>query len=82
MSSRAYTVAEIDRLRATVKRQVGPNIPMGPLVGTCWSATPGERSVAISAGIAAREKIIEERLRTYMLAGIDPADLEAEAGSP
>lgn len=54
--ARAYTVAEIDRMRTTVKIQVSlERFVVGPNF----------------------ERDVEERLRTYMLAGIAPNELEA-----
>jgi hypothetical protein len=57
MTDRAYTVAEIDRMRTAVE----------------WMQSDGPYRPS------ERVHEIEERLRTYMLAGIDPQDLENQA---
>lgn len=52
-----YTVAEIDRMRAAVRRACMPKAP--------WSYDPVHLS-----------KEVEEKLRTYMLNGTMPEELE------
>lgn len=72
MSERAYTVSEIDRMRLCVaRRQYIPN----------WKDWEFQENVAIYVRdrLYANPKyvnVIEEMLRTYMLAGIAPEDLE------
>ncbi len=69
MKERIYTVAEIDRMRAAVEyhwlfgRRIKDPLPQGGVN----SRVSNEEE---------RTKCVEVRLRTYMLAGIDPADLE------
>lgn len=74
MTERAYLVAEIDRMRQIIKHQLSPRqVVNGQLmvVGDSWSST-GVITPAVSPAI------VEDQLRTYMLAGIGPDDLEAE----
>lgn len=68
MPERAYTVAEIDRMRDAVEHRLVFGYSIGdPHSGVMTSASyNGERMA----------KCVEERLRTYMLAGIEPEDLE------
>ena len=68
MTDRKYSVAEIDRMRAAVGEKVAD--ALGGLIGET-TKTLGEASQYINA-------ITEERLRTYMLAGIGPEELEGE----
>lgn len=62
MSERKYSVAEIDRMRAAISA----TFPCS------WvfkgDGSPGRREPDYSAQI-------EDRLRTYMLAGVDPDEL-------
>lgn len=73
MGERAYTVSEIDamreRVRALVRRELGPTI----LPGTPYSQS--DAFVARALAQADRERVVEERLRTYMAAGVDPDEL-------
>lgn len=72
MTDRKYSVAEIDRMREAVRFHV------------TWGCKPSEhRSIYGDTGEepgASREikicHIAEDRLRTYMLAGIAPEELE------
>lgn len=69
MPERAYTVAEIDRMRSAVEHTFlfGNKISdmkSGALMQSCMYHG-SEKDVAVEA-----------RLRTYMLAGIEPEELE------
>ena len=64
MTERSYTVKEIDRMRISVDM-----ITRGP---PCY-LSPG------TLGRFEWEKLLEERLRTYMLAGVSQEDLEFQA---
>ena len=59
---RSYTVKEIDELRIAVEREWFKNYH-GPIYGEPWPE---------------KTKCIEERLRTYMLAGITADDIFSE----
>lgn len=63
MTERSYTIREIDQMRDNVYRL------MQSFSGT-------RRGYSLSAPNATA---VEERLRTYMIAGIHPADLALEA---
>ncbi len=68
MTERAYTVAEIDRMRRAVEYRW----LYGCSLGDCH---PGQ---LMSRTYKETEKTacVEEELRTYMLAGIEPEELE------
>lgn len=69
MKERSYTVAEIDQMREAVEHQrlFGRKISErkfgAPQISGCYM--PEEKT-----------KCVEEMLRTYMLAGIEPEELE------
>ena len=67
MKERAYTVSEIDRMRDAVGHRlifgVPPSSPDIPLT------FPNYKEVD-------KTVIVEEQLRTYMIAGIEPEELE------
>ncbi len=67
MPERAYTVKEIDQMRDAVEFR------------WLWGCTPSQQ-LADSCSRTYKEtdmvKCVEEQLRTYMLAGVDPEDLE------
>lgn len=63
--SRAYTVQEIDALRQAVERR--------ELFGSCSQSGGNRMSRSYSAGEL--DKIVEERVRTHMLAGHTAKDL-------
>ena len=83
MSERKYTVAEIDRMRDAIEHQW----LFGRKIST---PEPNPREVVDENGIISsysgispspyneteKTKCVEEMLRTYMLAGIEPEDLE------
>ena len=69
MKDRSYTVAEIDRMRHAVEFKW--------LYGCRISARHmGEAMTSHVHYADERTKAVEEQLRTYMLAGIDPKELE------
>ena len=84
MSERAYTVAEIDRMRDAVehqwlygRRMSEPEPEQHKIVnddGSVWFTGGGSSSRSYNE--ADKTKCVEEMLRTYMLAGIEPEDLE------
>lgn len=63
---RAYTVAEIKRMRACVRIELGEP---GPHIGVPYSRD------SLPAMFAAYDTRVEARLQTYMLAGIEPDEL-------
>lgn len=65
MTERAYTVSEIDRMRAAVRINLTWKINDG------WSLSSDQERLKVFR--------IEEELRTYMLAGVSIEDLEREA---
>ena len=69
MKERSYTVAEIDRMRAAVECQwlYGMKISEQLAEGATMSRSYKEEE---------KTKCVEEMLRTYMLAGVDPKELE------
>jgi hypothetical protein len=67
MSTRAYTVNEIDNLRSAVENR----LIWGHAGGHQWK--PGEASVF--GRMCPSETCVQERVRTYMLAGITSQDL-------
>lgn len=69
VKQRAYTLGEIDRMRATLNR-------MNPWTRLHCS---GDGSPCIDPDKADRDARIEDQLRTYMAAGITPEELEARA---
>lgn len=76
MTDRAYTVAEIDRMRAALWMRFGYH---GPIVA--WSSS-GDPEVRNKLNRDPYDRDVEDKLRTYMLAGVDPSDLETPAGEP
>lgn len=72
--SRAYTVAELDRMRAAIRRKIpGPQI----LSSTQKIGSPcGEWTEGTRADLAAWDARCEDALRTYLIAGISPDELE------
>ncbi len=83
MPKQAYTLAEIDQMRHAVEHQwlygrkifePDPNASSGvDENGNPWATTTGS-----SRAYQEEEKTVcvEELLRTYMLAGVEPEDLE------
>ena len=69
MKERSYTAAEIDRMRRAVEHQwlYGSKISEHGLDGLKTSGPYMEEE---------KTKCIEEMLRTYILAGVDPKELE------
>ncbi len=71
MTERVYTVAEIDELRDAVWKRVVYGTTR-PVSGTCSPVFgPGEV-----------DRRVEERIRTYILAGITAEDLISEDSKP
>ena len=63
--SRAYTVGEIDRMRAALRKRAG-------WIDVLW----GETVEMNDARRHRWESNIEDKLRTYMIGGINPDELE------
>ncbi len=83
MPERAYTVAEIDRMREAVEYQWLWGRRMSEPEPERISVVSDDGAVSFSTGGASRSyneaektQCVEEMLRTYMLAGIEPEDLE------
>jgi len=78
MTERAYTIKEIDRMRYLVG-QIGDLKTNAPNPYVYFSANVGS---PISIGALSYRNVhaeyVENRLRTYMIAGIEPQELEAE----
>ena len=68
MTERAYTVPEIDKMRNAVEYMW--------LYGKKSSESVGVGGISRTYYEADKAKCVEEMLRTYMLAGIEPEDLE------
>ena len=65
MTERAYTVREIDQMRDLVTHRLSPRRMVN-----------GKRYVILGDGVD--PAVVEDRLRTYMLAGVSAEELEAE----
>ena len=65
MTERAYTVREIDQMRDLVTHRLSPRRMVN-----------GKRYVILGDGVD--PAVVEDRLRTYMRAGVSAEDLEAE----
>jgi hypothetical protein len=68
--ARAYTLDEIDRMRAATQITITG--------GTHWISNGGDH---IDRLIAQEKAIVEERLRAYMASNVSPDELEAEAAA-
>ena len=68
MVDRKYSVQEIEKLRRAVDNQYLYGRYRGPSLGRCWSWPYNE---------AEKAKIVEERVRTHLLAGHTAEDLLA-----
>lgn len=73
MTHRAYTVAEIDRMRAALWMRFGYH---GSIIA--WSSS-GDAEVRNKLNRDPYDRDVEDKLRTYMLAGVDPEELETLA---
>ncbi len=83
MPERAYTVVEINRMRQAIEHQwlygrkmsePDPNASSGvDENGNPWMSTS---TMSRSYKEEEKTRCVEELLRTYMLAGIEPKDLE------
>lgn len=69
--SRKYSVEEIDRMRRAVEYMV----MWGEKIGTPWPEGVSSRTSGTFSGNEVTERT-EARLRTYLLAGTDPEELE------
>lgn len=75
--SRAYTLDQIDRMRAAVRR-INRGTGDFTIIGSS-DPIQNERLRAIyAAQEAAFQNRCEEILRTYMMAGVSPEELEAK----
>jgi hypothetical protein len=72
---RAYTLDEIDRMRAAV----GKVVPPPPIQYLSVNGMCDIGCQATQIELAERRAVIEDELRTYMAAGISPEALEAKA---
>jgi hypothetical protein len=66
MKERAYTISEIDAMRTAVRSLMTKRTYFSEN-RNAWAETCPD------------EDVVENRLRTYMMAGVDPADLKAKA---
>ncbi len=74
MTDRAYTVVEIDRMRYAVDHVY--------MLGYRVNEAPPQSGVSRSYDEPGRTTCVEELLRTYMLAGIGPEELEGPPRTP
>ncbi len=83
MAERSYTVAEIDRMRRAIEHQwlygrkisePDPNEWSG--IDENGNAYGGTSTLSRAFKEEEKTKCVEEQLRTYMLAGIEPEELE------
>ena len=79
MAQRAYTLSEIDRMRAAIKAKETTGLENWS-DGIYRQPMPNE-FIGNSHGISEEviDRRVEDQLRTYMQAGISPEDLEAQA---
>ena len=88
MTERAYTVAEIDRMREAVDFEYlwGRKIKDPTPEPVYFTDSEGGRVQVGSGSRTYKEvektKCVEELLRTYMLAGVEPEDLEISESTP
>lgn len=83
MTERKYSVAEIDRMRAAIDYQWLWGGRMSELEPSRFEVVNEDGPVSYSGGRCSRSykedektKCVEEMLRTYMLAGVEPEELE------
>lgn len=76
MTERKYTLSEIDKMRRLVRDSMRPKLVASPAMETCGinMAPPIDYSVSPA--------LVEDRLRTYMIAGLGPDDLMVASASP
>lgn len=72
MGDRAYTLAEIDRMRKALRKKLHPP-PMQFSDGQIFPSDFFEKQRAAHYAI---EHVVEDQLRTCMTGGVDPAELE------
>ncbi len=77
MSGRKYSVEEIDRMRLAVEHMV----VWGEKIGAPWPEGVGSRTSATFSGNEVTERT-EAMLRTYLMAGTDPDELEYRKPTP
>jgi hypothetical protein len=84
MIKRKYSVAEIDQMRAALRKRHGPfGVPVAMLVdgkvvtGTMGpiQSSDGKIDIDFLQAEFCYNRQIEDELRTYILAGIDPQEL-------
>ena len=68
MAERKYSVAEIDRMRNALLMRAAPSAPASGVSHVTFGDPWKERE--------RRETAVEDMLRTYMLGGVEPAELE------
>jgi len=81
MAERSYTVSEIDKMRKALK-QITPDYAQYSWAGStngCYSDSALRHNEAMRIMSRAYDAAREEELRTYMLGGVDPEELEAKA---
>lgn len=80
MTARSYTVAEIDRMRAALRRRDGvTDNSFRYSFSDAHSPAAAHLRAEVDASAARYAASVEDRLRTYMTAGTSPEDLEAHA---
>lgn len=83
MAERKYSVSEIERMRRAIEHQwlFGRRVSEPDPNLVIWTNKDGHEirstsTMSRSYHEEEKTKAVEERLRTYMLAGVDPAELE------
>lgn len=79
MPERAYTVAEIDRMREAVRQRMPMRLAAVSISASghiVYKNFTRERDTLYQA-VPPNPAEVEDRLRTYMLAGVSPEELEA-----
>ena len=79
MTERRYTLAEIDEMRRLVEWKMSPRTVVNGVVsvhgGTSYSDGLGGQDRFVPP---VAPHLVEDRLRTYMVAGLGPDDLKAD----
>lgn len=78
--ARSYTLAEIDQMRELVAAEIANELRPNGGGGGSYSTDP-MRNLAFRQEAQIETQMVEDRLRTYMLAGLGPADLNREKAS-
>lgn len=76
MPDRRYTLAEIDLMRAGIRRRNETSYPENITYFTPASGGRSKMDEDSAAAIEKWERKCEEQLRTALLAGVDPAEFE------